>query len=810
MSPVRADRAQASRASPVGVALGGQFASYSPAVAAAAAASRPDYLQIYEMWCAWLDIDEANFPLMQAAQMLMQGGEIGRSFIQFLVRGAEPQRGGVTSAALWTEDLALRRSCLAMQVACYAFAGPCAGSLEAKRLLGLVCLELLGGLQPRSRACSLHLCTVLQHLLGAHDREVFPVLLSCHAPFVLLRTIDQPGCSELLQALLLGCEALLPMLVPGCPVKPTSSALLAHVPQYLRATSWPALVATLLDLSATAVAAAAAAAVEPPLSPPSSAAVSPSPSAAPASSAPAPAAAERPPASPQWRPAGPVQGLATPDGRRASQLLSAQGIPLTPPSAQPRLQLLGGAQAEPVLPAESAEVPLESVPPSSAGRMVASPVTPACGGGGGEGEAGGRRGLGCLVEFLIFVLESCDHTSEVNRRLQRAPTLQRPPQLPGTNPNQLLDDESLNRRQMRWQLFQVLFVETALVPHLFRLLRLGAADFEAAKLLKALLQHEEGALAARQLLPQFLPQLPLLGELLLSHAPPPQGRGAEGDGAAVVAAAARGPGRELLLSGYRVQEPLGAFRVALVQVLFSLAAAAPEAVLPGLHPEVWALLVQWFLEYRCNHIFQAACSRLWVTLLRHGDVRLQRVVLVRHALLPGLCDAVLAESACGDRWENVRADSWAPEAFSEAEGGSVGPRAEKAQVSTCKRRHPGGLGSILTVLKFLASRVSDSGTSHLQEQQVPLVQPLPPQPSARPALGERFLQPVAVAQAGIKPEQVLEKCAAEPTKLASPAPPRPPLGEHLADIVAEVNVWPQVLGAIGRSGYGVECPGVPR
>ena len=44
--------------------------------------------------------------------------------------------------------------------------------------------------------------TVLQHLLIAHEPEVLTLLLHYQTPFVLLRALNRPGCSEILQVLL--------------------------------------------------------------------------------------------------------------------------------------------------------------------------------------------------------------------------------------------------------------------------------------------------------------------------------------------------------------------------------------------------------------------------------------------------------------------------------------------------------------------------------------------------------------------------------------------------------------------------------
>lgn len=93
------------------------------------------------------------------------------------------------------------------------------------------------------------------------------------------------------------------------------------------------------------------------------------------------------------------------------------------------------------------------------------------------------------------------------------------------------------------RLFQMLFVDTPLVPHLFRLLRPGVAHFESASLLQALLRHvldsqtirpslddsptrqsaalalsSRVAIAAEKLLPQYLNHIDELGDLLMHGA----------------------------------------------------------------------------------------------------------------------------------------------------------------------------------------------------------------------------------------------------------------------------------------------------
>ena len=70
--------------------------------------------------------------------------------------------------------------------------------------------------------------------------------------------------------------------------------------------------------------------------------------------------------------------------------------------------------------------------------------------------------------------------------------------------------------------------------------------------------------------------------------------------------------------------------------------------------EVWAALARWFFVYRCNHIFQAACGKLWVQVIRHGSVQLQQHIFQHLRLFSSLCDAILTEGLCGDRWHEVK------------------------------------------------------------------------------------------------------------------------------------------------------------
>jgi len=68
--------------------------------------------------------------------------------------------------------------------------------------------------------------------------------------------------------------------------------------------------------------------------------------------------------------------------------------------------------------------------------------------------------------------------------------------------------------------------------------------------------------------------------------------------------------------------------------------------------------------------------------------------------LAGLCEIVLAEGACGDRWDELR-----PLASTNT---TVGKRIEKAQVAVSQKRHPGGLGGLTPVVIALMTAQKDA------------------------------------------------------------------------------------------------------
>lgn len=300
----------------------------------------------------------------------------------------------------------------------------------------------------------------------------------------------------------------------------------------------------------------------------------------------------------------------------------------------------------------------------------------------------------------------------------------------------------------------MMFLETSLVAHFFGLLHAGTAPCETAVFLYGLLRHAmnprrcSGAMT-EPLFALYLPHVQVLNSLLL------QGSLSQGPG---TRDAGKLPRRlhqarsEVRLNAYTVKEPLGTLRVVAVQILATLCELAPQRLLPLIKPAVWVILVQWFLTHRCNHIFQAACSRILVALVQHGGSKLQHFVFSRHRLLNGLCDVVLSEGACGDHWHEVRA------VRTDRKGSEVGEeRTEKAQVAECRRRHPGGLGSFVPVILALESQAAEDADVGVQEALA----------SAQPSIQQR---------------------------------------SFLTSLLTTIQAWPQVLGAVGRSARPVNNP----
>eukprot|EP00930_Biecheleria_cincta_P042209 TRINITY_DN29030_c0_g1_i2.p1 TRINITY_DN29030_c0_g1~~TRINITY_DN29030_c0_g1_i2.p1 ORF type:complete len:874 (-),score=144.22 TRINITY_DN29030_c0_g1_i2:37-2328(-) len=747
-------------------------------------------------------------------------------------------------------------------------------------VLAATCFELLLGLQPRSKGSSLHICTVLQHLLLAHDREVSGLLLQYHAPFVLLRALDRPGCGELLQSLL-GCDAVLPRVVPGLQTRQLLPVHVLHqVRRYLQTFGWPAFVAAVLDQGAKLNASCSSSmrsglGAESPQRRLSGTPSSPTP--------------HTPGHKASWHgqsPGTPGQGLSTPNflatplagftpcstpqrfsaGGGYGGISSAAASPFksldAPPPSSPSILGADGDSRDsrqvppsfldlPIFPLEhtrhqqrvaqgrsrcsSAEgiadnratAAVPPVPPvagfarrrspseaearasrssssSSGGGCLAAPAasttSDASGGAGASAATAqreartpaapqrgeeGPRGVDLLLEFLLALLEAVGRIAEAcaKARLQ-----------------QRQDPDTEARVEAQSQLLQELFVDTPLVSHLFKLLRQGAAEFESAALLHALMQHvlhPRRCLAADDLvepvLARCLANVDCIGQLLVrsSGSPREELRGCGG-----ASGSRRTGGRraalpvELRLSGNTVQEPLGSLRVVLVQVLAALSDLAPDGFLPLVKPAVWSLLARWFFAHRCNHIFQAACGRLWIAVINHGSPQLQHLVFAKLRLLVGLCETVLAEGACGDRWHESRLV-----VASAPRPGRCETHIEKNQVMTCKARHPGGLGSIVPVILALAEQDRAAAASAAAPPAAPRkVPPALPAPQRAP-LAERSAASPQVA-GGAPTAAMLGGTKFSQPAAAAQVP-------YVAKLLAATSVWPQVLRAVQEPPQGV-------
>lgn len=464
-----------------------------------------------------------------------------------------------------------------------------------------------------------------------------------------------------------------------------------------------------------------------------------------------------------------------------------------------------------------------------------------------------------LVEFLGCVLEAL-------WRPRQAPVL--PPQSPRQPHLQLpspwcdLDEGADLRTEARWELFQLIFVDTTVVPHLFKLLICpGSVQFESAALLHALLRNAlelprtsplggDGSLwshaavaaaagasmdTAERLLPQYWACMDDLGELLIRGSASKLRTLRAGSGSSAVAGA--DGAAQLALSGGCGAPMLGAFRVAVLQILVALSELAPEKTLPLIKPPVWEFLASGFLAHRRNHIFQAICRRLWMVVIAHGGPKLQHRVFVKHRLLVGICEAVLAEGACGDCWHEMRlvrrlqqTSCSDDDAAAGAHGdGTSAPqlrrRSEKTQVSVRVHRHPGGLGGMVPVLRALAEHADQLPATLPQEQQPPglggvFASPQRAPVAGRTPLGERFVQTNRSPTAPIKTLGAQEIKAAgrsgnENDPLATLASAGGVRGgernpSYIARLLAATPLWAQAYGALGRGGPQVECPNVLR
>lgn len=570
-----------------------------------------------------------------------------------------------------------------MQTTCMVLTAP--GWQVANATLAATCLELLGGLQPGCPGFSLHICTVLQHLLMVHEADVLALLLHYQAPFVLLRALNRPGSSEVLQ-ILLGADAMLPRIVPHMAMRPLHVTSLQQVRQYLLAFQWPKYLEAVL-----------AGAVQ---------------------------TSEREPGTPgtpqvKFQSPGATAWLESVEAgkAKATPCSTPQRQQLSTPEATP-LQSLEAHKSSP-----STEAAGETWMPRASSQISQVMCTPPrCRPSSELGRDSpdlheDSRGVAVPLDFLSSILHAFKRSDQVAERcLARMAE----------------DWESQERAKVQVLLLKDFFID---VPLVSTLCPLTGSEFESASLLNSLLQHALQIHGSRPdvveaLANQCLQHLDAVFSALGVHLLMSEG------------------GREALrLSGYVVQEPLGALRVEVVQIISVLSRLVPERLLPLVKPAVWNALAKWFFMYRCNHIFQAACSKLWVQVIRYGSPELQYQIFMKLRLFAGLCDAILTEGTCGDRWHNL-----APETRCDSR------RVEKRQVTTCQAKHPGGLGAIVLVVRALADAVEKS-------QAVPAV---------RRPLAERT-QTQVLASKEIKVQEVQG---------------------FLKKMVSASNLWPQVLKAL--------------
>jgi len=725
--------------------------------------ARNDVAQVYGTWATLLDLPDDKLPLTTLIQRIASGGEVLRSFVQFLARVHEPHRSQIDLQNMFGAELMMiRRSFVAMRFACAAFmGGPQSPPMDAPVLAG-VCAELLAGLKPRGPAHSMHICTVLQHLLNGHEEVVCHVLLRNHAPFMLLRALNRPGCGELLQALLLGCDVLLPSMMEHMPLRPLSTACMVEIRRYLEKSRWAHCLVTVLEhgvAQATGVSERRAheqtqlqertpsrglPAV--PSSPPKRLTQRQSPCCSPVRRGGAFQFSSPAPRTPGLSWVGTPQRLATP--KVGSSPLATMTFPPSSPLVHDSPPLRATSPPLRVKEYQSPSPPVwpkrmpEQLFTSPDLRGCTSPdVTAACPSplleraGCEYADAGSvhvdeqcdsptdpvsendglDKGVGLLLEYLGGQLDSCARCSDLLHRKSHEG-----------------DEDLAMRVTLQQQFLHSLFVDSALIQHVFRLLLCGAAEFESANLVLAILNQTSDPRRClyghrERLLEHFLPHVDTLSKLLtrgiidgksteraVPH--PPAGHGGAARGRPIRSA-------QLLLSkrevapgppGYttKLQEPLGALRVLTLQILASIADMAPDATFLQMSGDLWKLLVDWFFIHRCNHIFQATCGRLICTALKFGGREEYEAVVLRTHLIPRLCETVLREGACGESWHDVTARR------SFVVNSHVEERAEKLQVNVRRRRHPGGLGSIKLVMQTLCEvqeNHSQNGLADIQE-----------------------------------------------------------------------------------------------
>eukprot|EP00927_Polykrikos_kofoidii_P019126 TRINITY_DN18918_c1_g2_i1.p1 TRINITY_DN18918_c1_g2~~TRINITY_DN18918_c1_g2_i1.p1 ORF type:complete len:910 (-),score=161.03 TRINITY_DN18918_c1_g2_i1:193-2880(-) len=808
----------------------------------------PTLAPIYDMWCQWLDVvaaedgDPADRPAASALRVLSEGSEVFSSFLQFLLQTAPPHSTENT-------DVASRRSFAAAKLACRALGGPEAATVSSvgggedfAEIFQVLIAELLRALHPASPACSIHICVLLQHLIGAHDPDICIALLQHHAPFVLLRALDRPGCSELLVGLLLGHDVQLPPILKSQSPKPINSATVHQVLDYLHVTDWPGFLCTVLERGVETIiredgnirgghslgegssprATTLDRCTEQPCFPNKAGDTEACPT----------TPTRRSGRQNGWicREVG-TRGSAAPqrDPDPLVELSELSTLPVLPSSPSPSCQMSQnfGVAGIPVVPGgtcvdpEKQRTVLETCsgrpPAETAGSLIASSLLP------GEGVefdcvadlpartplvapsapaapdrkcpssetitqllqnddlvskeiddknlCSCKRHVTLLIDFLATLLETCGRASELASS-QRS--------------RQRFSPEAQAMNEVRLHLLSTVFFETTLVSHLFKLMCGGTAAFESANLALALLRDATNprrtmSSKADSVILLFVPHVPALGDLLLHGMEQTVGAtSGDDDGFDVVSQTA--PWQPLPRQQQQQQQQhhhpqrLGALRVTAVQILAALCDLAPTRVLPLLKPAVWAALVRWFLTQRCNHIFQAASSRLLAAVALHGSAWLQQLVFSRNRLLDGLFDIVLAEGASTDNWHDLHNRTSTDRGESEISRA----RAEKSHVAVRHRRHPGGVGGAMFVIRTL-TEVATARAATLEKGNGNERRPLA-------ELNSCFVGSVSKSIA----------CGQHDDDISESKPPSIATNSYVAQMVACAPQWSQVLCIVDR------------
>lgn len=155
------------------------------------------------------------------------------------------------------------------------------------------------------------------------------------------------------------------------------------------------------------------------------------------------------------------------------------------------------------------------------------------------------------------------------------------------------------------------------------------------------------------------------------------------------------PCRSLKLQSYIIPCPLGSTLTTLVQILSLVVHHSPGA-LTMMRPECWVLLVQWFVEHRCNQIFHMACCRILITLLYHGDPALIQHVFENLGLAMRLALLAMAESRVARPLDDlIKLSNILP---------ASNPRDRhfgKSWQNIKRPQHPGGMGNYYKVVATL-------------------------------------------------------------------------------------------------------------